>query len=891
MTLHVWLGLDLLWRGLTSTLVQRGLRVGMRTLYAAAALLSAFGVSTAAPAAELRFDAIQQRFIHNAFGNILDGRKDEQLLDQLVHHRVRALELDLHPDHPCGSGFSSQPEWFIYHDCLDTQSNVARLSEALHYLRAFHEAQPRHEVVTIDLELGSLKAGKGNISAFDDPNVRTPETLDALIRAALGSSLFTPRDLLTNNGQDPVSGSLHAAVSPRTAQGPSGWPTTDELRGKFIFLIHGHDDDLNRYFGPNGQTANQRVAFMIDEGLWDQMPATSLAERFPHLVFHSELHFHAAATRLRSELPGHILRSKQIDDGNQGHTSDAARQANVEAAQRSGVHFVFMDRVHVPDHPFIRTHNDSLYPFGASVLKADGTFPVGAEAWQHPAVVGKAEPGSMLVMGDKSGGDLDGSADRFIFAPDTHEAGLAPDADDVWTAEIASTSNKSVHPHGKGFIMARQSLDPGSPYCAVGRTADRYGLRLQGRWHSGEGTQVYEFRSGDIYRENYHFVRLEILPQGDGSTLCRAYGAASAYDDSWEQIGPDVYTEGRLPMRGVATASNSGYNADNVRSYSAGVYSLFEFVDLRRGRGGATLSAVDLGGLQALGIGTAEAAYVLKLDGDPRLSLARNYSFGETMQVHFANLPGNARDWITYVPDGAASRTEEHWKYTGGAVTGSLELLAPPAGRYRLRAYRDDGEELIVESPAFDVAPTPASLAAAHPSYFPGMTITAQFSALPGHDTDWIALVPQGATVTANSSWQYTSGVTTGSIDFLGLFPPGQYRLQAFVQDTQTLLLESAPFQVLPSPALVSPTRSSFAANDTISATFASFPGNDRDWIALIPGCSADTPAQAWQYTGGASAGTATFDGPFPPGTYCFRAFANDSFFKLTESAPFSLAP
>ena len=75
------------------------------------------------------------------------------------------------------------------------------------------------------------------------------------------------------------------------------------------------------------------------------------------------------------------------------------------------------------------------------------------------------------------------------------------------------------------------------------------------------------------------------------------------------------------------------------------------------------------------------------------------------------------------------------------------------------------------------------------------------------------------------------------------------------------------------------------------SATFASFPGNDRDWIALIPGCNGDAPAQAWQYTGGATDGIATFDGPFPPGTYCFRGFANDSFLKLTESAPFTLAP
>jgi hypothetical protein len=231
---------------------------------------------------ELRYDQTQQRFIHNAYGADRDGsvvggrwvaaggRKDEQLLDQLIHHRVRAIELDLHPDHPCGSGFSSQPEWFIYHDCFDTQSNVIRFSEALAYLRAFHDAQPQHEVVTVNLELGSLKDGKGNVSAFDNPNVRTPETLDQLITDRLGNAVFAPKDLLARNGEGSDAGSLHRAVTPKAPGAPSGWPLTDELRGKFIFVIHGHQDDVARYFGPDRATINGRVGFLIDEWRWKQ---------------------------------------------------------------------------------------------------------------------------------------------------------------------------------------------------------------------------------------------------------------------------------------------------------------------------------------------------------------------------------------------------------------------------------------------------------------------------------------------------------------------------------------------------------------------------------------------------------------------------------------------
>src|SRR5437870_11684864 len=131
----------------------------------------------------------------------------------------------------------------------------------------------------------------------------------------------------------------------------------------------------------------------------------------------------------------------------------------MKAAQASGPNFLYMDIVHVPAYPFVRIFNDNLYPFGANVPKADGTFPVGSEAWTHRAVVNKIEPGSMLVLGDRSGGDLDGQNDKFIFATYNAQATGLPES---WTAEIASASNLSVHSYSKGMIMARESLAPNS---------------------------------------------------------------------------------------------------------------------------------------------------------------------------------------------------------------------------------------------------------------------------------------------------------------------------------------------------------------------------------------------------------------------------------------------
>jgi hypothetical protein len=85
------------------------------------------------------------------------------------------------------------------------------------------------------------------------------------------------------------------------------------------------------------------------------------------------------------------------------------------------------------------------------------------------------------------------------------------------------------------------------------------------------------------------------------STIRRAYCSASVYDGSWVQIGPEVVIAGDLPLRGLATCSNSGFNADNARSYNPGTYSLFDFVVVRQGVNGAPPTNVDLNLLQALG--------------------------------------------------------------------------------------------------------------------------------------------------------------------------------------------------------------------------------------------------------------------------------------------------
>jgi hypothetical protein len=568
----------------------------------AALLASLFPVLAAqaqSAAPGLRYDQVQQRFIHNAYSNGL-APKDEQLLDQLIHHRVRGLELDLMPQgYPCYTAGppDGPPNWYIYHDCAEghLRTTVNTLGDALDLFKAFHDAQPQHEVVTVYLELASNEGLKGSRSEFSS---YSPDELDELIRGRLGNAvLFTPADLLAWGGERPdATGSLHRVVS------TLGWPTTDDLRGKFIFLIHGEASDEAQYFGlspePDLAQIYRRVAFYMDNSALWRTPGYS-ANPAAWAVVHSEISAEEMP-QLRRDLPGHILKSALSND-----------EAEVEALQRGGANLISTDSMDVEEHPFIRFYNGRLYPFAASVPKSDGTFPAGMEAWSHPAVAGKAEPGRIFILGDRSGGDIGGDQDEFVFAPLT----LPPSGEpEIWTAEIASASNRLHSAFGKGFLMARASDAPDAPYCAVGRAADVLGLRMQYRSDYGLGTASTLLDSLFLIRpdrENKHFVRLELIPQDGGqSTLCRAFGSLDGR--SWVQFGDDAYFPGiQLTQRGLAVTSGP-----DLLGPFLGLplpYTKIDFVSLERSVGGRPPQPLDPGSFDVQAIGGAEEPFALRI--------------------------------------------------------------------------------------------------------------------------------------------------------------------------------------------------------------------------------------------------------------------------------------
>ncbi|MEB3226256.1 MAG: hypothetical protein VKJ86_10700 [Synechococcus sp.] len=64
-----------------------------------------------------------------------------------------------------------------------------------------------------------------------------------------------------------------------------------------------------------------------------------------------------------------------------------------------------------------------------------------------------------------------------------------------------------------------------------------------------------------------------------------------------------------------------------------------------------------------------------------------SYRANEAILVNYANLPGNAGDWITIVLASAPDDTYDEWFYTDGRRSGSRQFNGLPPGNYEVRVY------------------------------------------------------------------------------------------------------------------------------------------------------------------------------------------------------------
>ena len=382
-----------------------------------------------------RYNRIQQRSVHNAY------LKAEQLIDQLIFHRVRDLELDLHRWAQLGCPYTAPPDWGIYHTIGEAGTNVCKVGEALRLFSAFHRGNPSHEVVTVHLELKSRGTGEA-VGVFDD---YPADDLDRVLVRWLGRAhIFAPADLLAAN---PGSPALHDAAN--TGSG-GGWPSVDKLRGRFIFVVHGAPE-LDSY--ATAATATGRLCFLMREVLADD---DRLITANRHVVFLGEVG-NPALVRIRSRFPGLILRARQADDAD-----------GFFRAQSAGANLILTDAVDVHDKPWARTHNARLYPFAAVGER-------GAGATQHASVRDLVEREPLHVIVTHSS-DIWGTRDSCTFAQSRSfppRSRLDRPAEGRLVRAARSASNDTVDGWGKVVLMARDAAAPGARYFSRHRQSRR----------------------------------------------------------------------------------------------------------------------------------------------------------------------------------------------------------------------------------------------------------------------------------------------------------------------------------------------------------------------------------------------------------------------------------
>jgi hypothetical protein len=430
------------------------------------------------------YNQVRQKSIHNAF------KQREGIYDQIIFWGARSLEFDLH---------NANGDWKIYHFALDPATSVDKLSDALELLRGVNHAIPKHEVITVFLDMKNK---------FDDTTCR-PEDLDELINHSLSRCLYTPKHL------------MHRATSAKSLQDAvksAGWPTLEELRGRFIFVLTGPWSRLKHYV-QSGDVANDRLAF-IAPGVKekDQIGKTNYA------VF-----FNLGNAEKRK-----ILGKEIFNLGLISRSYNINLKRNWNHAIQHQIHHIATDKVNESKDSWSSTRNKKGWPFEVII----GTTP------------SIAEPG--IIQGIKvRSGDLWNDRDSGFFS---YKRFINKRAENTYETFISSPGSHAED-WAKGGVMARASLDSNAAYFGVFRVAENQPLRVQYRARKGADTEdvVKPIRKGrGIDREDLVFVKLEISAQGKKA---RAWGSVTGLANDWSFIYSYTFEES-LIYQGFCASSH-----------------------------------------------------------------------------------------------------------------------------------------------------------------------------------------------------------------------------------------------------------------------------------------------------------------------------------------------
>lgn len=492
---------------------------------AAAVLLVLVATLTTADATgtnPIPYNMLRQKSSHNSY------LRAEPLIDQLQYHRVHSLELDIYRD-KVGSS-TIQGDWFVYHlPVVDTATSCHRLSDCLRELAAWSSANPDHEVVTVWMDLKE-----------DMTTGWARADLDALVVAILGNNLYTPGNLLQHGNGGATT--LSSAVS------SNGWPSDNELRGKFIFVLtdKGH---IDTYASTNSQ-ANSATCFR-------QCTATTTSEvtsAAGYCVFFNQNCDGTTGSLCQNVYSvGKVCRCYRSSDND-----DSSKWAD---AVNKRVAHIATDQVNRHTDLYTNTFNANGYPFESMDT---GLYTVNSKPYRGQVL-------SLVV----DSGDIWGDHDDFALAYQSISDPGSGSVTYTWTTMV-NNAHSHIDDHIKGGLMVRQDISSknrgeSSRYFAVLRQGSekmRVQYRDEDKWYWSHNTFEVDVDippTGDSSdQENRCFLRLTVTVS-NGSTIASGYGSRDGH--VWTLIKTKTFSGSKLLFQGIAGSSHgdTGEGGEHVR--------------------------------------------------------------------------------------------------------------------------------------------------------------------------------------------------------------------------------------------------------------------------------------------------------------------------------------
>jgi len=435
---------------------------------------------------DLRYDEVRQKSAHNCF------QRHEGVLDQFAYWRIRSFEVDIHRASPYAPPLDG--DWYVYHERWDAFTSVDRLSRFLALLAGMRVAAPRHEVITVFLDV------KDSLDA-DASGAHSAQALDRLLLDHLGSAILTPAELLGGAAtlQDAVAG---------------GWPRLSGLRGRCLFVLTGKERFLDGY-AADDRAAGARAAFVSRRVEREaQIPGPS------HVLFYNMSAARVAVAR-KARARGLVSRAYYVDSG-----------AAWRAARAAMCHHLATDKVNDAEDPWSRT--------------------AGKQGWPFEPLLGESSPrmesGEVCAVWARTG-DIWSDRDSFYFhywrCPSTS-------ASHTYDFLVASP-NSEVENWAKGCVMARASLRQDAPYFGVFRLGEKGGLRVQLRDRVGAPTVKRELATAEGFEpDTLAMVRLAITRNG---RLADGFGSVDGKE--WTHIARWGFAEPLL-YHGLGVSGHDG---------------------------------------------------------------------------------------------------------------------------------------------------------------------------------------------------------------------------------------------------------------------------------------------------------------------------------------------